>query len=349
MTNGWALTRKAGADTGSSSADAKRRIGARLTEQAAIGLVVVVLASACAWAQNPFELRPDGPLVVPRTLAFDLHFILKNYDRSIADYTEAIRLDPKHGSAFHYRGDAWYEKASSDKALADYAEAIRLDPQDPWPYNGRSGAWEIKREFDRALDDLNTAIRLAPKTSTFFANRASVWLLKHDTGKAGADLETARRLDPNDVYVIYTCAVFEFLKRSRDASDGFHKASELAGWRDQLAGYATLMEYFWARNDGHRDQSSRLLDEAAQKCDPSAWPYPVIKYLRGEIGESTLMAAGNERDRMTDVRCFLGLKALREGKNDIAPEHFRWVVEYGNASSTQYAISLIELDRLEGK
>jgi hypothetical protein len=76
----------------------------------------------------------------------------------------------------------------------------------------------------------------------------------------------------------------------------------------------------------------------------------VIKHLRGEIDEPTLMAAaGREGDRMTDVRCFLGLKALQEGKNDVARAHFHWVTENGNASYTQYAISLIELDRLENK
>lgn len=52
---------------------------------------------------------------------------------------------------------------------------------------------------------------------------------------------------------------------------------------------------------------------------------------------------------MTDVRSFLGLKALQEGKRDAARSHFRWVTEHGNASSTQYAIGLIELDHLEGK
>jgi hypothetical protein len=92
-----------------------------------------------------------------------------------------------------------------------------------------------------------------------------------------------------------------------------------------------------------------MFEEAARRCDMAVWPYPVVKHLRGEIDEPTLMAAGSEGDRMTEVRGFLGLKALQEGKNDVARAHFRWVMENGNASYTQYAISLIELDRLEKK
>ena len=52
---------------------------------------------------------------------------------------------------------------------------------------------------------------------------------------------------------------------------------------------------------------------------------------------------------MTEVRCFLGLKSLNENKKSAVLSHFLWVKEHGNPSLTQYAISLIELDRLEGK
>ena len=51
------------------------------------------------------------------------------YDKAIADYTEAIQLDPKLAPAFNNRGLAWDEKGEHDKAIADYNEANRLDPR----------------------------------------------------------------------------------------------------------------------------------------------------------------------------------------------------------------------------
>jgi hypothetical protein len=57
----------------------------------------------------------------------------------------------------------------------------------------------------------------------------------------------------------------------------------------------------------------------------------------------------SEGDRMTELRCYLGLRALRGGKKNAARDHFRWVTEHGKASYTEYAISLIQLDRLEKK
>jgi tetratricopeptide (TPR) repeat protein len=48
--------------------------------------------------------------------------------KEIADYNEAIRLDPKSALAFGNRGIAYGKKGDNDRALADFDEAIRLNP-----------------------------------------------------------------------------------------------------------------------------------------------------------------------------------------------------------------------------
>ena len=53
---------------------------------------------------------------------------MKEYDKAIADYTEAIRLEPAQPAAYFNRGNARLEKKEYDKAIADYTEAIRLEP-----------------------------------------------------------------------------------------------------------------------------------------------------------------------------------------------------------------------------
>jgi tetratricopeptide (TPR) repeat protein len=47
--------------------------------------------------------------------------------RAIADFTEAIRLDPKSAIAYNSRGNA--NREDHDRAIADYTAAIRLDPK----------------------------------------------------------------------------------------------------------------------------------------------------------------------------------------------------------------------------
>ena len=44
---------------------------------------------------------------------------------------EAIRLEPKSALAYNNRGVAWSVKKDYDRAIADFTEAIRLDPKMP--------------------------------------------------------------------------------------------------------------------------------------------------------------------------------------------------------------------------
>ena len=50
-------------------------------------------------------------------------------DRMIADFTEAIRLNPKLRQAFSARARSTLAFGEFDKAIADFNEAAKLDPQ----------------------------------------------------------------------------------------------------------------------------------------------------------------------------------------------------------------------------
>src|ERR1700722_18813971 len=100
------------------------------------------------------------------------------YDRAIADFDEAIRLDPKGPFPYNGRGNAWASKVEYGRAIADFDESIRLQPKNSSSRNNRGLAWKETREFDRAIADFNDAIRLAPKWPVAYSNRGEVWRLK---------------------------------------------------------------------------------------------------------------------------------------------------------------------------
>ena len=83
----------------------------------------------------------------PTTAAATLGTNKKDYDKAIADYDEAIELDPKDAVAYNNRGVAWYAKNEYDKAIADFNEAIRLDPEDAVAYINRGNAWYAKKRI----------------------------------------------------------------------------------------------------------------------------------------------------------------------------------------------------------
>ena len=59
-------------------------------------------------------------------------------DCAIADYTEAIRLDPNYAPAYEGRGVAYLCKCEYDRAISDYSEVTRIKPNYVSAYTGRA-------------------------------------------------------------------------------------------------------------------------------------------------------------------------------------------------------------------
>src|ERR1700693_5166228 len=78
-------------------------------------------------------------------------------DKALADFTWAIRIDPKLAVAFSDRGLIWDLQGDYDRAICDFDEAIRVDPKYAKAHNNRGFTWLRKGELDKALSDLNEA------------------------------------------------------------------------------------------------------------------------------------------------------------------------------------------------
>jgi tetratricopeptide (TPR) repeat protein len=86
---------------------------------------------------------------------------MKDYDRAIADLTEAIRLDPKITEVLQFRGNAYFGKRDYDRAIADLSEAIRLDSKlHVNAFRLRGMVYGAKGDQVRSVADLSEAIRL---------------------------------------------------------------------------------------------------------------------------------------------------------------------------------------------
>ena len=66
-----------------------------------------------------------------------------DYDLAIADYTEAIRIDPDYAEAYFNRSRAYSGKGHGYKKLADadYKLAIKLDPSIIYKNNPLGGVF----------------------------------------------------------------------------------------------------------------------------------------------------------------------------------------------------------------
>ena len=141
-----------------------------------------------------------------------------DFDSAIADFTEAIRVDPTYADAYYMRGGAYQEKGDFDSAIADFTEAIRLNPKYTEAYIDRGNAYQKKGEHDKAISDLTEAIRLNPKDALAYYNRGIAYGKKDDLDNAIADYTEAIRLNPKDADAYHNRGNAYVKKGERDSA-----------------------------------------------------------------------------------------------------------------------------------
>jgi tetratricopeptide (TPR) repeat protein len=107
-----------------------------------------------------------------------------DYDLAIADYTNAIKLEPRNAVTYHHRGNAYLERGEFDRAIADFTSAIKIDPRYAAAYGGRGKAYRRQGNRDRANSDDHKAIELgerkAAKWSKYSATLRKIIQIKYN-------------------------------------------------------------------------------------------------------------------------------------------------------------------------
>ena len=81
--------------------------------------------------------------------------------RAIADYDEAIKLEPS-ASAYFNRGLAYRHRGEYERAIADYDKALEIDPVDVDSYNNRAEVYEAMGKLDDAIADYRKILTVNP-------------------------------------------------------------------------------------------------------------------------------------------------------------------------------------------
>jgi tetratricopeptide (TPR) repeat protein len=133
---------------------------------------------------------------------------------ALADYNLAISLYPKFVEAYNNRGNLKKDKLNDPQgALADYNLAISLDPKFAPAYNNRGNLKKDKlNDPQGALADYNLAISLNPRDSVAYNNRGNLKDDLNDTQGALVDYNQAISLNSQYVEAYYNRGLLKMLK-----------------------------------------------------------------------------------------------------------------------------------------
>jgi tetratricopeptide (TPR) repeat protein len=179
----------------------------------------------------------------------------EDYDAAIAEFTEAIRLNPNFTNAYNKRGSAYSYKGQYDAVIRDFTEAIRLDPNCAFAYANRGLTYSFKGQYDKAIEDYTELIRLDPNTAFSYESRGRAYLNKDQYDKAIKDFAEAIRLEPNyaDAYEGRGRAYFnkdQYDKAIKDFSEAIRlEPNDASAYEGRAFIYAEKDQYDKAIND----------------------------------------------------------------------------------------------------
>jgi TonB family protein len=156
-------------------------------------LTTCLLGPATSFAQIPAAQQS-----VQDATRFNANGLLKmangDLDGAIADYSEAIRLDPLLADARYNRGLARYGKGDLEGAMADITTSISISPTAQAFYSlGRLKA--RKDDLVGAIADFSQALALHPNDAGTYLERGRAEQRHREINAARIDFDRARTLD----------------------------------------------------------------------------------------------------------------------------------------------------------
>jgi tetratricopeptide (TPR) repeat protein len=246
-------------------ADEYYKRGYDLAQRGAYGEAIGELNRAIAISPSPDAYVCRG----------NCHFSNKNYTRAIADYTEAIRLNPQDMVAYYDRGRCYALNGDRSKALTDFAEAIRLNPKRAEAFIGRAEIYHDQQEYTKAITDCTEAIRLDGANRNGYKSRGDAHYALKEFDSAIADYSEVIRLDPNNAIGFQCRGLAHFAKMEIDKAIADYKSavdldpnnSELYS----LRGYAYLARREFAKAIADYEKALKLNPDSSNTNDGLAW------------------------------------------------------------------------------
>lgn len=149
---------------------------------------------------------------------------------ALADYSEAIRLNPSDTYAYLDRGLILSETMRLNEAVTDFSRAHELDPKSPWPLANRGLVYAMMKDSAHAEADFRAVEATDRSNAIVLRGRAVLSINDLDMADAVKYLTASLKRDPDNVWAVRTRAwAYRQLGDDQDADADIARYEKLSG------------------------------------------------------------------------------------------------------------------------
>ncbi|MDR3210338.1 MAG: protein kinase [Planctomycetota bacterium] len=270
-------------------------------------------------------------------------------DQAIADYSQALMVNPEFKWALQHRGYALFKhKNQPVEGLADIEEALRLDPNYTAALFDRAAIRETRQEYDLAAVDYERILTLNPENRNidYRIGVLSLYMDRLPEAEAAFDQAIGKASSPADRGIrVYRRGVIRFLRgRYQDAVADFDTSLELRG---EGKIYPNLMRWLALARLGKSPdpiEFAHHIDAGPNK----PWLEMVASIYLGEAPflEETAISLAAGPEAMCETAFYLGARAWVRGETVNALAFLKMALDSGVTIYTEYNMAKILYNRL---
>lgn len=216
------------------------------------------------------------------------------FDKAIADFTEALKLEPTNVWALANRAIAHVQKRDYAAAERDLAAAEKIDSANPVALRTRGLLAEHEGDHRAAIDAFTSSLNSDPRNSFALGHRALSYYALRQEDTALADSDAALKLDPTFMDLRVMRANIFYRRGDRDAVS---KEAELVTEENPKSDYAYVVAGKIYARLGKSEQAMRAFDRALA-IKPQAYIY---------VNRAQVRPSSDHAGRLSDLEAALKL------------------------------------------
>ncbi|WP_197530359.1 tetratricopeptide repeat protein [Bythopirellula polymerisocia] len=113
----------------------------------------------------------------------------QKFDEALAAVNEILEDTPEHANALILQGELFRQLDKPDQAIESFDEATKIAPQSPGPYQNRGEIYREQKDYAKAIDEFTKVLELQPGIVMPLVHRAEAYLNNGQLEEALADAD----------------------------------------------------------------------------------------------------------------------------------------------------------------